>query len=287
MGAQPVVQAGACNTGAAFRNCTRMERGAAGWGDATRCPCPFTGGPSAAGVKRFTLRITYDVRPSILLNGTAFKVRYAVNGVTPGPTLIVNEGEWVEVTVDNALDVDETSIEFAGISNVLTPFSDGAATVTQCAIQPGNKMVYAFRASNAGTYLWHGSVNMQQSDGLAGLFVVKPAVSSPLEPPAYDSEALLVIGDYYSNTVRDLLSLWYLTPKAHGTEPVPDALVVNNLLSLDVTSDPATWAVVPVASPATAKTLFRVAAATALSRVTVSIDGVNLQLVELDATAVS
>ena len=38
---------------------------------------------------------------------------------------------------------------------VLTPFSDGVPSLTQCSIPPGGSMTYSFRASNAGTYWYH------------------------------------------------------------------------------------------------------------------------------------
>ena len=103
-------------------------------------------------VRRFNFVIGTMIVPNPLLPGDdAFKVYFAVNGSMPGPAIDVNEGDWVEVTVTNNL-VDATTLHWHGMLNVLTPFSDGVPSTSQCPIQPGGSMVYGFRASNAGTY---------------------------------------------------------------------------------------------------------------------------------------
>ena len=80
-----------------------------------------------------------------------------------------------------------------------------------------------------------------------------------------------------NNNAHSLLTLFYLTPQSEGVEPIPDAIAVNGHFSRDLHFAPPTRH---------SKTLFRVIASNAFSMYSVSIDGVNLQVVEADATTV-
>ena len=87
-----------------------------------------------------------------------------------------------------------------------------------------------------------------------------------------------MLQDYYNNGAHALVTGFYLTPPSIGIEPIPDAIAVNGLFSQQLF----------IAVPSrTSKTLFRVISAAGLSMYTVSIDGVNLEVVEVDSTAVA
>ena len=141
----------ACNGGQTARPCILMEV-VSGWGNRTNCPCPYLdgGGGGPGPVKYFSMAISHLIRPSRIANFS--KTHVVFNGQIPGPTIDVTEGDWVEVSVTNAMDDVPTTVHFHGILNVMTPFNDGVPSMTQCAIQPGATLVYTFRASNAGTY---------------------------------------------------------------------------------------------------------------------------------------
>jgi len=130
----------------------------------------------------------------------------------------------------------------------------------------------------------------QYVDGLFGSLVVRPLPGSPEAKamPAHTDEVTLLIADFYSASAHDLLESYYLTPESGGNEPVPDAVTVNGKFSATLAgAQPAEQLFVrAAASRATGKTLFHVVAANAFSMYRVSIDGVNLQIVEVDATAV-
>ena len=141
----------ACNSGQTMRPCTIIEQ-ASGWGNRTSCPCPYLdgGGGGPGPVKYFSLTISHLILPSRIANFS--KTHVVANGQIPGPTIDVNEGDWVEVSVTNAMDGVPTTIHWHGFLNVMTPYNDGVPAITQCALQPGATMIYSFRASNAGTY---------------------------------------------------------------------------------------------------------------------------------------
>lgn len=82
------------------------------------------------------------------------KLQIAVNGQIPGPTLRIQRGNCVKVTVHNNLPNETTTIHFHGLFQQKTPFSDGVIGATQCGIKASSIMVYTFSTSYqpAGTY---------------------------------------------------------------------------------------------------------------------------------------
>lgn len=127
----------------------------------------------------------------------------------------------------------------------------------------------------------------QYVDGLFGSLIVRALPGAPEAMPAHTDEVTLLLADFYSLPAHALLAAYYLTPDSGGNEPVPDAVTVNGQFSaaLSPAAPPEQQLFVGLASR-TGKTLFHVIAANAFSMFRVSIDGVNLQLVEVDATAV-
>ena len=274
-----VVAASACAQGQAQRPCTAMERASGGMTASSTCPCPYidgvTGGPGP--VRRFSLVVQHLLLPS-LVDGLD-KVHVTANGTIPGPAIVVDQGDWLEITVTNAMLSEPTTMHWHGQLQVMTPFQDGVPSMTQCAIQPGSSVVYAFRASNAGTYWYHGHMLEQYTEGLFGLLQVLPAPGSPeVLGAGTDSEFFVFLSDYYNNNAHDLLTLFYLTPESEGVEPIPDAIQANGLHKGEL--------FMPVPSRMS-KSLVHVICAAAFSMFSFSIDGVNLQVVELDSTAVA
>ena len=216
----------------------------------------------------------------------------------PGPTLVVDEGDWVEVTITNNMDEEDTMFNWLGFSQTFTPYNDGIETVTQCSLQPGNTIVYGLRMGSAGTYFYRGSINQQDIDGLKGAIIVRAPAGSPEALPTFDSEAVLTVGDRYSNNAHSLVNDYYLTPLSGGLAPIPDAIVVNGkytaaaLPSGYSASSLCFVSVVPFAllpdgqMGTAATTLLHLVAATAMTSFNFSIDGVNLRIVELDTTPV-
>lgn len=138
---------------------------------------------------------------------------------------------------------------------------DGVVGVTQCTIDPGATFTYKFtiHREQHGTFWYHAHSAVKRADGLyGGLVVHKPvdgkngqADSSIYE---YDSEKLLLIGDWYHSTADVVLagyksfrnygyevshlpfSAWdvYLTePKS---QPAPDSLLINGVGSYNCTN---------------------------------------------------
>ena len=105
----------------------------------------------------------------------------------PGPTLFVNQGAPVTVTLQNQLAVP-VSIVFPGQSGVTA--IGGAAGLMAREAPPGGSVTYAFTAAEPGTYLYHSGTNaeLQVEMGLLGVLIVRPAgfdASDPANRRAY------------------------------------------------------------------------------------------------------
>lgn len=100
----------------------------------------------------------------------------------PGPTLIVNQGDTVTVTLRNALPAFGTdapppvSIVFPGQEGV-TASGGNPGLLTREAPPDGTTAVtYTFTAARAGTYLYHSGTRpeLQTEMGLVGALIVRP-----------------------------------------------------------------------------------------------------------------
>ncbi|TAM91726.1 hypothetical protein EPN42_02840 [bacterium] len=103
------------------------------------------------------------------------------NGVVPGPTIVVRQGDHVVIHLINDLPVADT-LHLHGMTAI--PVSmDGVAGSSQAMIPPnGGRFTYAFDAQRPGTYIYHthGPEPMLDS-GLYGAIIVDPTRPLPAE----------------------------------------------------------------------------------------------------------
>jgi len=92
----------------------------------------------------------------------------------PGPTLIVNQGETINITLKNFLPV-ATSMVFPGQNSSVTGGSKGLMT-QEVTADGATTAIYTFDASHAGTYMYESGSNpaLQTEMGLFGAIVVRP-----------------------------------------------------------------------------------------------------------------
>jgi manganese oxidase len=112
----------------------------------------------------------------------------------PGPTMIVNQGELVTITLTNELAVP-VSIVFPGQAMV-TATGGVAGTITQEApagtpATPSGPVTYTFTASQPGTYLYHSGTqqDLEVEMGLIGALIVRPNAADPLHQ-AYEHQSI-------------------------------------------------------------------------------------------------
>ncbi|WP_051145104.1 multicopper oxidase domain-containing protein [Thiomicrorhabdus sp. Kp2] len=115
---------------------------------------------------------------SIADGGSIYSWGYSNNGIMqlPGPTLIVDQGTTVTVTLNNSLPAaaGNTSIVFPG--HQVTTSSGVAGKLTQEA-PAGGSVTYSFVANTPGTYQYHSGTrpDLQIEMGLYGALIVRPS----------------------------------------------------------------------------------------------------------------
>ncbi len=140
---------------------------------------------------------TIDLSPGIVkktLNGTSFAF-YAYNGQFPGPTIKAEQGSTFTVRVKNSID-QPTTVHWHGI-RIENRF-DGAAGLTQEAIEPNDIFTYTVTVPDEGMYWYHPHVreDIQQDLGLYGNLWITPKDAGAyapvnLEVPVFLDDLLL------------------------------------------------------------------------------------------------
>ena len=113
-------------------------------------------------------------------DGRTYRPFIAINGIAPGPTIIVYEGQKVIVSVNNRLITESTSIHWHGMDMRNTPWMDGVVLVTQCPIDPYETFRYYFEAAPTGTFWYHSHRVEQRADGLFGGLIIRESVERRL-----------------------------------------------------------------------------------------------------------
>src|SRR3712207_542886 len=127
--------------------------------------------------------VRWEIQPGLVVDGWGY------NGSTPGPALRVTEGDLVRVTLVNNLPVP-TTVHWHGVDVPLR--MDGVPGLSQAPVEPGERFVYEFVATNPGTRWDHSHVdsNMQIQLGLSGALIIDPRVP---EPVRYDREYTYIL----------------------------------------------------------------------------------------------
>ncbi|KAL2507367.1 Plant L-ascorbate oxidase [Forsythia ovata] len=125
-----------------------------------------------------------------------------INGQFPGPTIRARAGDAIHVELTNKLPTEGVVIHWHGIRQIGTPWADGTASISQCAINPGETFVYRFQVDKAGTYFYHGHYGMQRSAGLYGSLIVEVGEREK-EPFQYDGEFNLLLSDWWHKSSHE------------------------------------------------------------------------------------
>jgi FtsP/CotA-like multicopper oxidase with cupredoxin domain len=115
---------------------------------------------------------------------------WGYDGLSPGPTLRVKQGEELKVRLINDLN-QSTTIHWHGLR--LPNVMDGVPFLTQKPVGPGQSFDYHFAPPDAGTFWYHthfGS-SEQLARGLYGVLIVEER-----EAPQVDRDLMLVIDDW-------------------------------------------------------------------------------------------
>lgn len=138
------------------------------------------------------------------------------NGVVPGPTLVVRQGDRVVIDYRNELDVPDT-IHLHGIHGIPVTM-DGVPGSSQRMVAPHGTFQYIFRATDPGTFIYHTHDRKAiLNSGLYGGIIVEPSAPRPEERSARDY--LEIISSWYINSTSE--SAFTLNGKSYpATHPI-------------------------------------------------------------------
>jgi manganese oxidase len=180
---------------------------------ATRAQASITAAaPSGPGTYTFTAkpdRITTPDGNSVyfwgLANGLA-RAQY------PGPTVVVNQGDTVTISVTNQLPYGEkTSLTFPGQQGVTSTCAAQPCSAGVLAMEAGTggTVTYSFTASKTGTFHYTSATrpDLQIEMGLVGALIVRPAAAGQAyasPDSAFDREYLFLLSEMDSH-IHDLV----------------------------------------------------------------------------------
>lgn len=145
------------------------------------------------GVKVFKLNAE-EVKQEV--SKGVFMKAWGYNGSTPGPTIVVKEGDKIRVIVTNKLD-EPTSVHWHGL--IVPNKMDGVPAVEDSpSIQPGESFAYEFTVKQVGTFMYHSHVNVEKQEmmGLAGMFVSLPETQEQDQDQKVDRDYTLMTQEW-------------------------------------------------------------------------------------------
>lgn len=174
--------------------------------------------PSTGKTVKYNLDITNETgspdgfeRPMLLING-----QY------PGPAIVADWGDDLEITVTSDLQTNGTGIHWHGIRQLGSNQEDGVNGITECPIVPGESRTYRFKATQHGTSWYHSHYSVQYADGLVGPIVIKgPSTAN------YDIDlGALPISDWFHTSAFTLNAV-----ALHSTgSPTADNVLINGTM---------------------------------------------------------
>ncbi|ERM94240.1 hypothetical protein AMTR_s00010p00213750 [Amborella trichopoda] len=222
------------------------------------------------------------------------KLVIAINGQSPGPSIVAEQGDTIVVELTNRLLTENIAIHWHGIRQIGTPWSDGTEGVTQCPILPAQTHVYKFVVDRPGTYLYHAHYGMQREAGLYGSIRVSLPKGAK-EPFAYDGEHSLLLADWWHRSTYEQST--GLSSKPFRWVGEPQSLLIQGRGSYNCSlvsglNAAGTGSVCNATNPQCSphfmtvvpgKTYrIRIASVTSLSALNFQIEGHNMTIVEAD-----
>ncbi|KAL0382186.1 UNVERIFIED_CONTAM: Laccase-12 [Sesamum calycinum] len=146
-----------------------------------------------------------------------------VNGMYPGPTLEVNNGDTLVVNVVNRARYNVT-IHWHGVRQIRTGWADGPEFVTQCPIRPGGSYTYRFTIQGQeGTLWWHAHSSWLRAT-VYGALIIRPKEGDSYPFPKPKRETPLLLGEWWDANPIDVVRQATRTGAAPN---VSDAYTIN------------------------------------------------------------
>ncbi|KAJ7948985.1 L-ascorbate oxidase [Quillaja saponaria] len=217
------------------------------------------------------------------------KLTISINGRSPGPTILAQQGDTIVVELKNSLLTENLAVHWHGIRQIGSPWSDGTEGVTQCPILPGDNFIYKFVVDRPGTYLYHAHYGLQKEAGLYGSIIVS-VPSNVSEPFTYDYDHSIILNDWYHKSTHEQAT--GLSSIPFGWVGEPQSLLINGRgkfnCSLSSLVAGVCNALNPECSPYVLTVIpgktyrLRIGSLTSLSAISFGMQGHNLTVVEAD-----
>ncbi|XP_062115117.1 laccase-11-like [Humulus lupulus] len=124
-----------------------------------------------------------------------------VNGLFPGPTIYVREGDRLRINVTNH-DQYNMSIHWHGLKQLRNGWADGPAYITQCPIKTGHSYTYDINVTDQrGTLWWHAHILWLRAT-VYGAIVVMPKQGASFPFPQPHQEANIILGEWWNTDVE-------------------------------------------------------------------------------------
>ncbi|TKA63945.1 hypothetical protein B0A55_11642, partial [Friedmanniomyces simplex] len=136
---------------------------------------------------------------------------YLINGQQPGPLVEADEGDVLEINVQNELDVENT-VHWHGLLQRGTPEMDGVPGVTQFPIAPGANFTYRIPLGDQyGFYWYHSHFKTYYNDAIRGSLIVHPSPfrQRPFESLARSDVEQNALLQAEKDAIPVLLTDWY------------------------------------------------------------------------------
>ncbi|KAI9080124.1 hypothetical protein K1719_037940 [Acacia pycnantha] len=149
----------------------------------------------------------------------------AVNGMLPGPTINVREGDTLIVHAINNSPYNLT-IHWHGIFQFMSQWADGPEYVTQCPILPGKKYTYKFNiTAQEGTLWWHAHTSFFRA-WVYGALIIRPRLGHSYPFPKPYKEVPIVFGEWWN---ANIIEVEEEATKFGNSPRLSDAYTINGL----------------------------------------------------------
>ncbi|KAJ4972163.1 hypothetical protein NE237_005262 [Protea cynaroides] len=153
--------------------------------------------PLEAAVKKYQ----FDIQVKNVSRLCHPKPIVTVNGMFPGPTIYVKEGDRVLINVTNHVQYN-MSIHWHGLKQFRNGWADGPAYITQCPIKTGNSYTYDFNVTDQrGTLWWHAHILWLRAT-VYGAIVIMPKNGTSFPFPQPYSETNILLGEWWNTDVE-------------------------------------------------------------------------------------
>ncbi|KAL3814123.1 hypothetical protein ACJIZ3_015391 [Penstemon smallii] len=164
------------------------------------CLMGYVFAPVEAAVKSYN----FDVQVTNVSRLCHAKPIVTVNGMFPGPTVYVREGDQLLINVTNHAQYN-MSIHWHGLKQYRNGWADGPAYVTQCPVQTGQSYTYDINVTGQrGTLWWHAHIFWLRAT-VYGAIVIMPKLGTPYPFPQPEFEHNLILGEWWNDDVEEIV----------------------------------------------------------------------------------